>query len=297
MIWSSIATSARLAALEDFEERLLWRVLVTSDSWGRERGDAFSVRIRCVPGLPVSDDDVEAALVALEEAEQVFRWEQDGVTYVQVVGFDEHQLGELRRKRGASKFPDPPANAGTSPALGPDHAGPTPGPGRDHGGSDADGLNKPETASADDDAGTTPGVGPDHAGRGPSESRVEESREEENKLGAREAELAAHIVAVLQAVPKAGYVPDKLTDARVLALVEQFPDRDHLAEAHALADWETHGAGAKLQTKDGISRFRNWLRRAAPATVAAAAAPQQQPAGVVADVDYPALAAAGDESW
>lgn len=75
---------------------------------------------------------------------------------------------------------------------------------------------------------------------------------------------AAEVIDVLATIDKPGYANGKLKPERVQTLIDTYPDRDHVAEARALADWETHGLGAKEPTKDGVHRFRNWLKRAEP---------------------------------
>lgn len=75
---------------------------------------------------------------------------------------------------------------------------------------------------------------------------------------------AAEVLTILRQIDKPGYANGKLRPDRVQTLIDTYPDRDHLAEARALADWETHGLGANKPTKDGVHRFRNWLKRAEP---------------------------------
>lgn len=79
-----------------------------------------------------------------------------------------------------------------------------------------------------------------------------------------------HVIETLRSIQKPGYVNGKLTEDRLATLIADYPHHDHLREAKALADWETHGNGAGKQTADGIARFRNWLGRAEPAKQRAA---------------------------
>ena len=76
--------------------------------------------------------------------------------------------------------------------------------------------------------------------------------------------LTANLASILVEVPKPGYSPDVVTEERLARVVAAYPDRDHVAEALALVDWETAGNGAELKTKDGVQRLRNWLRNAEP---------------------------------
>jgi len=88
--------------------------------------------------------------------------------------------------------------------------------------------------------------------------------ERTDSVSSLSAAAATEVLDVLRTIDKPGYANGKLRPERLTTLLETYPDRDHLAEARALADWETHGAGADERTKDGIARYRNWLKRAEP---------------------------------
>ncbi len=91
-----------------------------------------------------------------------------------------------------------------------------------------------------------------------SRERVEEIRTPSIPLAGEAA------YSLLVAIGKPGYDETKFTRKRFADLVAHHQDADLAAEASALADWEQHGGGEGEQTKDGIARFRNWLKRATP---------------------------------
>ncbi len=83
----------------------------------------------------------------------------------------------------------------------------------------------------------------------------------------------------LAGIEKPGYGETKFTRERFDRLAAQNPHADLQVEAEALRDWEIHGTGAKQATKDGITRFRNWLARS-----------QTLPDSPLAsEIDYPLL--------
>lgn len=112
------------------------------------------------------------------------------------------------------------------------------------------------------------------ASRTLSQKRIEKSREEkkdqkqeqtrattDNLVGQQR--VVSEILTVLWQVPKPGYAAAKFTEPRVVALAAKHPALDLVDEAEKLRDWEMYGGGEKIQTKDGIARFRRWLGKAA----------------------------------
>lgn len=112
-IQSSVPLSDSLAVLTDFAERLYWRMLSQSDAWGRLLGSPSKIHAACVQKLGVHEDDVVAALEELVQSGRLCFYEVDGRWYCQIVDFDENQPPELLRKRGRSRFPDPPEEVGS----------------------------------------------------------------------------------------------------------------------------------------------------------------------------------------
>ena len=118
-IEDTVAWSESLAALSDPAERLFWRLLAYSDSWGRLTGVPAKVKARCVPLLGWKDERVETLLEELEEVSRITRYETPRGMVIQIMDFDEHQPKEYLRRRGASKYPAP-AKAlqnGTTPGV------------------------------------------------------------------------------------------------------------------------------------------------------------------------------------
>lgn len=118
MISRDLTTSERFASLHqvlgslaEFAQALYVFLVVFSDDFGRQRGDAFTVKHGVWPTSPRSREDFEAALDALHRAKLVVRYEDDnGRVCLQVANFDEHQKGGLTR-RTSSKFPEPPGDS------------------------------------------------------------------------------------------------------------------------------------------------------------------------------------------
>lgn len=106
--------------------------------------------------------------------------------------------------------------------------------------------------------------GRDRAPAAPPHPYPTPPQREQTYVSSLSAAAAAEILDVLRTIDKPGYANGKLRPERLTRLLETYPDRDHLAEARALADWETHGVGANKPTKDGIARFRRWLQQAPP---------------------------------
>lgn len=97
--------------------QLLYMLLVThADDFGREPGDAFTVRHVVEPLSAHGVEDVERAIVALDLVDLITAYHVDGGRRVlAIVDFDEHQTG--LHKRTASRFPDPPEVPGDSRKL------------------------------------------------------------------------------------------------------------------------------------------------------------------------------------
>ncbi len=114
MLSKSLSTSRRYAALHVVDADLaefcqgLYPLLVAhSDDFGRQSGDAFTIKHVVCPTSPRSEDDIEAALVALAEVGLIVRYNSDGEPAVAIVKFKTHQPG-LKQRGGASKFGEPP---------------------------------------------------------------------------------------------------------------------------------------------------------------------------------------------
>lgn len=234
MAWRAIhdyaCQSATLGSLDDLSERLFWRILAQSDAHGRMRGEPKIIHAQCAALTAASVSDIEQALLELREAGLVVLYPDGERVALAIVNFDEHQPNDLLRRRGESRFAEPPLA---------DHSRTSPGA-------------LPESSRLE-------------------ESREEKSKEEEPPLSPPQGRgstpgVAASVIEILSAIAKPGYGPEKLRADRVEALLEAFLDVDVIGEARALADWEIHGKGATVKTKDGVARLRNWLNRSKPGT-------------------------------
>ena len=105
-IQDTVPYSETLAAVSHFAERLYWRMLSQSDSWGRLPGSTAKLRARCVPLINVSDEEIEAAFAELERIGRVVRYGANGSLVCQLLEFDDNQPPEFVKKRGQSKFPE-----------------------------------------------------------------------------------------------------------------------------------------------------------------------------------------------
>lgn len=113
MTWRAIKDnvdeSESLAAVSDFAERVYWRLLAKSDSWGRLPGSPAKIRARCLPLLGgVTDEHIAGALGELHTVGRIDWYEIDGEFFVQLVDFDAHQPKSLIARRGEPSFPAPP---------------------------------------------------------------------------------------------------------------------------------------------------------------------------------------------
>lgn len=127
-IQDTVALSKSLAGLSHGAERLYWRMLAYTDPHGRLEGDPVKVRVKCLPLVKVTDAQVDKWMDELQECSRILRYLSGGRQYVQVLDFEENQPADFLRKRGKSKFPDPPPKtprlqgtpgySGTSPEKG-----------------------------------------------------------------------------------------------------------------------------------------------------------------------------------
>lgn len=111
MLSKSLGASRKFArcgsAAGEFPQLLFTLLVPHADDFGRMTSDAFTVKLAVFPSSARSEDEFEAALVALEHAQLIVRYPHDGGQVLQIVKFDEHQRG--LHKRTKSDFPSPPA--------------------------------------------------------------------------------------------------------------------------------------------------------------------------------------------
>ncbi len=120
MISKSLGTSSRkFAQLRSdnpavglFAQALYPLIVVSSDDFGRQQADAFTVKHSVWSTAPEDENAFEAALQALHVVGLIIRYSVNGSVYLQVVDFEGHQQG--LHKRTESKFPPPPEIPGDS---------------------------------------------------------------------------------------------------------------------------------------------------------------------------------------
>lgn len=121
-IKSQACESRTLAALSAEAERLFWRILARTDSWGRMRGEVELIRGNC---LALLADTANAAewLQELEDVGLIERYPDADRVILSVVNFDAHQPGALIRRRGESVYPSRNgSNSGTSTGALPERS-------------------------------------------------------------------------------------------------------------------------------------------------------------------------------
>lgn len=110
MLSKTLGSSRKFAAVGKVAgefPQLLYALAVThADDFGRQSGDAFTVKTRVFPSSLRAEDEFEAALVALEQGKLIIRYAADDETVMEILKFEEHQQG--LHKRTSSKFPEPP---------------------------------------------------------------------------------------------------------------------------------------------------------------------------------------------
>lgn len=122
MISKSLGTSRKFhelhgsGKLAEFTQVLYVLLVAHSDDFGRQPGDAFTVKHAVFPTSPRSETEFETALKALNQVGLVRRYEvkevdhETAVTYLQIVDFEQHQVG--LHKRSESHFPEFPGKSG-----------------------------------------------------------------------------------------------------------------------------------------------------------------------------------------
>lgn len=115
LVSRTIGSSRKFAALHrtagelaEFAQTLYPLLIACSDDFGRQAGDAFTVKLVVFPSSPRTEDEFRLALASLASVGLVHWYEATGGQVVQIVEFDEHQPG--LHKRTASKFPPFPGN-------------------------------------------------------------------------------------------------------------------------------------------------------------------------------------------
>jgi hypothetical protein len=119
LISRTLGTSRKFAALHqaagklgEFAQTLYPLLVACSDDFGRQSGDAFTVKCAVFPSSPRREGEFETALAALAAVQLIERYTVDGVDVLQITDFEPHQPG--LHKRTESKFP---GNSGKVPEI------------------------------------------------------------------------------------------------------------------------------------------------------------------------------------
>src|SRR3954463_725787 len=88
-----LALHVKLGRLADFAQALFPLLVSCSDDFGRQAGDALTVKLAVFPGSPHAEADFAAALTAMHNVRLIDWFEADGRQVIQIVDFDAHQPG------------------------------------------------------------------------------------------------------------------------------------------------------------------------------------------------------------
>ena len=115
-IQDSVGLSESLAQVSCVAERIYWRLLAHSDSWGRLAASQAKLRALCYPLLTwIDDEQIAEALVDLGHVRRIQLYLHEGCLFLQILDFDENQPADLLRKRGKSRLPEPPKTGRVGP--------------------------------------------------------------------------------------------------------------------------------------------------------------------------------------
>jgi hypothetical protein len=110
MLSKKLSTSRKFADVGrvagEFPQLLYPLLVAHCDDFGRQPGDAFTVKHEVFPTSPRAEIEFESALVALEVGDMIQRYHAAGRHVIQVLLFEPHQQG--LHKRTESEFPAPP---------------------------------------------------------------------------------------------------------------------------------------------------------------------------------------------
>lgn len=115
-IQDSVGLSESLARVSCLAERIYWRLLAHTDSYGRLAASQAKLRALCYPLLNwITDEQIAEALVDLGYVRRIQLYVHEDELYLQILDFDENQPPDLLRKRGKSRLPEPPKIGRTGP--------------------------------------------------------------------------------------------------------------------------------------------------------------------------------------
>lgn len=115
LISRTLGSSRRFSALQkaagklaEFAQVLYPLLVACSDDFGRQSGDAFTVKLVVFPSSPRKEPEFQAAIKALSAVDLIRWYETEGGQVIEIVEFEAHQSG--LHKRTASRFPGDSGN-------------------------------------------------------------------------------------------------------------------------------------------------------------------------------------------
>lgn len=102
-IKESCRSSKNLDKLNDFEERLFWRLITTADDYGRFQACTELVRAACFPYRSISTANINKALIGLQTHKLITLYQVEDRWYGEFVTWEKHQ-GKARSRN--SKYPN-----------------------------------------------------------------------------------------------------------------------------------------------------------------------------------------------
>jgi hypothetical protein len=102
----SVSKKVNLRLTNHFSRLFYTWLIPHTDDFGRLTGCPHKLRALIIPMLSETHEDVEKALMELNNVDLIKWYEVNGEQYLQVMNFEEHQQG--LHKRTKSKIPDPP---------------------------------------------------------------------------------------------------------------------------------------------------------------------------------------------
>jgi hypothetical protein len=123
LISRTLGSSRKFAALHkqagklaEFAQSLYPLIVTNADDFGRQAGDAFTVKLVVFPSSPRKEDEFSAAMTALHHVGLIDWYKVDGLQVVQVCDFDAHQPN-LHKRAQNSKFPENPGISRKIPEI------------------------------------------------------------------------------------------------------------------------------------------------------------------------------------
>jgi len=105
-IHASIATDEKVNRLSEVDQLLYERMVVKADDWGIITGDSFGLKLETVPASSRTLQELADALQEMEKLSLIWQYQPDGCgPLVQIRKFDDHQPGDLIRKRTVPHLP------------------------------------------------------------------------------------------------------------------------------------------------------------------------------------------------